>query len=188
MSQDKIKTILDLEDTSLLNSLNFEYQEELTNRLDKYEDDFNQDIINEIVLWKINRYAKLKTETLELLNKIPRFSEEIEEELTIKVLNALLNEKGVRLAMASTILRFRNPNIYQILDQRVFRLIQGYELNYKEKDIGAQIKLYIKYLNKLREVCLQQKIEFKDADRKLYLLDKHKDFNKHFLVHDKKHN
>ena len=94
MSQDKIKTILDLEDTSLLNSLNFEYQEELTNRLDKYEDDFNQDIINEIVLWKINRYAKLKTETLELLNKIPRFSEEIEEE-EVYELNVDDDRKGV---------------------------------------------------------------------------------------------
>jgi len=37
----------------------FKYQEELTSKLDSYSNDFNQEIINEIVVWKVNRYSKL---------------------------------------------------------------------------------------------------------------------------------
>jgi hypothetical protein len=39
----------------------YKYQPELTGRLDRVGDlDFTQELINEIVLWKVNRYAFLK--------------------------------------------------------------------------------------------------------------------------------
>ena len=46
------------------------YQDLLTPKLDDLEGDFDQKTINEIVLWKVNRYALLKHESLDLLNKI----------------------------------------------------------------------------------------------------------------------
>ena len=48
----------------------YKYQDELTTELDSFVGDFDQNLINKIVLWKINRYAKLDEETIKLLNGI----------------------------------------------------------------------------------------------------------------------
>ena len=93
-------------------------------------------------------------------------------ELTTQILTKLLNTKGVQLAMASTILRFKNPNIYQIIDQRVFRFINGYNLPVYFSSIEKQIELYIDYLQKLKQVCTEKEIEFRLSDRIIYELDK----------------
>ena len=81
--------------------------------------------INEIILWKVNRYAAIDTETLKLINQIKKEDTQLNTELTCAILLRLLGkyQKGVRLAMASTILRFKNPKVYQIIDQRVYRFI-----------------------------------------------------------------
>ena len=153
----------------------YEYQSELTEKLDFIESDFSQEIINEIVLWKINRYAKLSFETIELINQISS-SKLIDKNLTIKILNKLLKTKGVRLPIASTILRFKNPKIYQIIDQRVYRIIYGKELHQSnsnsEKQITENIDMYLKYLYELRLACSRIEIPFDQADRILYEADK----------------
>lgn len=154
----------------------FKYQAELTKKLDSLNSDFNQEIINEIILWKVNRYAKFDEETLNLLNKINQNDENLNQNLTGDILLKLLNQKGVRLAMASTILRFKNPKIYQIIDQRVYRFIYGKELKYSETNMNLQIIIYIDYIEKLKEVCEKYQIKFEDADRILYKMDK--DYNK----------
>ncbi len=55
--------------------------------------------------------------------------------------------------MASAILRFKNPNIYQIIDQRANRLLYSKELKIPH-NILKQIDLYVDYLTKLRKVCI----------------------------------
>ena len=156
----------------------FKYQVELTKKLDSLNSDFNQEILNEIILWKVNRYAKFNEETINLLNKINPKDENLQMSLTGDILLSLLskNQKGVRLAMASTILRFRNPKVYQIIDQRVYRFIYGKELEYSETNLNLQIVIYIDYLEKLKEVCEKYQIKFEDADRILYKMDK--EYNK----------
>lgn len=68
----------------------YKFQKELTEDvLDKLEGDFDQSVINEIVLWKVNRYAKVDDCKLELLNKIDKNSLELDEELTRDILVAL---------------------------------------------------------------------------------------------------
>ena len=79
--------------------------------------------------------------------------------------------------MASTILRYRNPNIYQIIDQRVYRVIyenQILELNTypSDKNLNFQIELYIKYLYDLSAICTDLKILFDKSDRILFMADK----------------
>jgi hypothetical protein len=96
----------------------FKYQEGLTAKLDCLNDDFDQSVINEIVLWKVNRYAELDNDTIQILNSIKKVNTEINEELTRKILRHLLSTKGIQLPMASIILRFRNPLVYQIIDQK----------------------------------------------------------------------
>jgi hypothetical protein len=56
-------------------------------------------------------------------------------------------------------LRFRN-NIYQIIDQRVYRIIyEGQTLKLKtypsEKNINEQIDIYLKYLLDLRKIFVK---------------------------------
>jgi len=166
---DKHKTISNI--NIQLTEYNYDYQSELTSRLDSLSGNFNQSIINEIVLWKINRYAKIDDETMSYLNKINETDKKINLSLTRKVLEKLLLTKGIRLPIASSILRFKNSSIYQIIDQRAYRLINDDELKIPSS-IKDQIDLYLDYLLKLRDVCKNKNIPFKDADRVLYEVDK----------------
>ncbi|GEO03961.1 hypothetical protein AAE02nite_16250 [Adhaeribacter aerolatus] len=158
----------------------FKYQEKLTNKLDKLKGDFDQNIVNEIVLWKVNRYAEIPEKTLAKINQIDKNSIQIDEALTFEIVGALLKSenKGFGLPMVSTILRFKNPYIYQIIDQRVYRFIYGKNLDLKSTsnhlEIDVQTNLYLKYLIDLRKHCDEFNIPFKAADRILYLIDKDK--------------
>ena len=153
----------------------YSYQPELTTKLDGLDTNFDQAIINEIVLWKVNRYAAIDNETLNLINQIKKSDTQLNPELTGAILLRLLGkeQKGVRLAMASTILRFKNPNIYQIIDQRVYRFItKGETLKYSETNINEQITLYLDYLQRLKNVCNEHNVDFTIADRVFYSMDK----------------
>lgn len=106
--KEKIETIETVPDVDC-KLQDYNYQDLLTPKLDELEGDFDQDVINEIVLWKVNRYALLEPETLDLLNKIKKEDEVLDKKLTQEILTQLLGKghKGIRLAMASTILRFK---------------------------------------------------------------------------------
>ncbi|MFP4341649.1 MAG: hypothetical protein ACLFQO_14475 [Cyclobacteriaceae bacterium] len=150
---------------------NYNYQDRLTGKLDQLTGDFDQAIINEIVLWKVNRYAQLDEESLQLLNRISKEDSLMDTDLTISLLGKLLDTQGIRLPMASTILRFKNPHIYQIIDQRVYRVISQEELKLPST-IMDQISLYLDFLERLREVCKTKAIPFFESDRILYEVDK----------------
>ncbi|HOZ16693.1 MAG TPA: hypothetical protein PLS61_02790 [Candidatus Portnoybacteria bacterium] len=175
----EIKTIYNVENNNKLVRLEdeYKYQKDLTDKLDLIQSKFDQSIINEIVLWKVNRYVKITDEALLLLNKINRNDSVINIDLTKEILQNLLNTPGIRIALASTILRFKNPDIYQIIDQRVYRFIHPYGEELKNStDRNKQISLYLEYLERLHKVCLTNNIPFRDSDRILYIMDK--EFNK----------
>lgn len=175
-----MKTINDIEITDEhLENKNYKFQPKLTKKLDDISSDFNQEIINEIVLWKVNRFVEIDDEIFSLLNNIKKDDEYINEDLTKEILEKLLckkTTKGVQLAMASTILRFKNPKIYQIIDQRVYRFIYGKVMPKYYSSIDAQIETYLQYLKDLRSICNEKGIPFELSDRILYRLDK--DYNK----------
>lgn len=160
----------------------YQYQKELTKKLDSITT-IDQNILNEIILWKVNRYADFSDEIITKLNAISindkkeKKKQKIDEDKTREILKLLLYTKGVRLPMASTILRFINPNIYQIIDQRVFRLLYKdntlkYTGSTSDKSIENQIEIYLKYLTDLRNACTKLGIDFKESDRILYMTDK----------------
>ncbi len=171
----EIKTIYSIGDISFHTEIinKYDYQKELTNKLDLVDTEFDQAIINEIVLWKVNRFVKIDSDTFVLLNQIKSSDAQINISLTKSILQKLLATHGVRIALASTILRFKNPNIYQIIDQRVYRFIHpnGEELK-NTKSINETIEMYLEYLERLRIVCNTYKIKYNEADRILYLMDK----------------
>lgn len=172
MESIQIKTI-DSPDFSLSGN-DYNYQDSLTKKIDSFTGNLDQNIINEIVLWKINRYAETSEETLKLINNVSPNDTEINYEKTKSILKVLLKTRGIRLPMASTILRFRNPRIYQIIDQRVYRIIYGkeYKSFISEKNIDRNIEEYFEYLKKLKDFCTQNEINFSDSDRILYEIDK----------------
>ena len=91
-----MKTIQSIDFEIKEDDFEYNYQSSLTTKLDSYTLAFNQEIVNEIVLWKVNRYAEFRAETLSLINQI---DSEWDETLIRNVLYALLSEKGVQLPM-----------------------------------------------------------------------------------------
>lgn len=73
--------------------------------------------------------------------------------------------------MASTILRFKNPALYQIIDQRVYRILYGYEFKLPH-NIENQIDKYLQYLKDLRLASKTYGFAFEDADRILFIADR----------------
>ncbi len=162
----------------------FKYQRCLTDELDNYSNSFDQEHFNKIVLWKTNRFAILEKYVSKLINEINPLASSLDVKLTSDVLKALLKTHGVRLPLASTVMRFRNPQIYQILDQRVYRILYGKELRLKNPKtkcyLESSVKMYLEYLFQLREVCSRLEIPFNNADRILYLADQ--DVNSDFAI------
>jgi hypothetical protein len=159
----------------------------LTSYLDnKSNSNFDQEIINEIVLWKVNRYLSTeKADWLKDFNELKNIDNVEEHKEKIKaVLQKMLLTRMVQLPMASTLLRFRNPEIFQIIDERTFRLIfandDAARRKYNSTKADKKIDLYFEYLKQLREKCKSKNIPFSESDRLLYQFDKEEngDFKK----------
>ncbi len=136
---------------------------------------FDRNIINTIALWKVNRYPYLSQTVIERLNDIAE-DREYNPEKHKEILIMLLDSKGVRLPMASTFLRFRNPSLFQIIDQRAYRVLTGEELHLpvggSREARDKSCAIYFSYLSLLREKCIELDIPFEQADRILYNADK----------------
>ena len=74
----------------------YKYQEELTAKLDKYEEPFDENVINEITLWKVNRYPRIKDSSW-------YFEDEFEGELNIDGLIGALKERGIKIPLGEGI-------------------------------------------------------------------------------------
>ena len=133
----------------------------------------NADIINEIVLWKINRQTFVKNELISDIknlsekvksyNDISSYENEIED-----IYNKLIGSKGVSAAMASTILKMFMPGALPIIDQRAYREIYG-------KDMPSKVdgNAYFEYVKKVIEQFRKESgIHFSDMDKVLYQRDK----------------
>ena len=137
----------------------------------------NRDIINSIVLWKINREVNIGTElfiTIKNLNIVPSDIKASEKEIK-KIICDLLQVKGVKIAMVSTILKMFYPETFPIIDQRAYRELYREELPtfYGKNANKKYVELYIKYIKDCysynEKVC--PNIKFEDVDKVLYQLD-----------------
>ncbi len=151
----------------------YSYQPFLTKKLDSlYNVTFTQFIINEIVLWKVDRYAALNSDILLAIEDLKVLTTGMHRQAET-TLESLLNTRGVDLPMASAFLRFRNPKAFQIIDRRAYRAIYGrdYPLHTKSP-IQRKISTYFEYLDKLIELCKKRNLDFQIIDRLLYEFDK----------------
>ncbi len=151
----------------------YSYEPELTSRLDNLEDTaVDQSLINDIVLWKVNRYVKVSDEIVVLISGL-RVLKEREHRKSKKEIDTLMSLDGVDLPMASTILRFINPNVFQIIDRHAYRAVYGikYPL-YPTTPIERKISLYFDYVDQLIKLCEARRLRFTTIDRLLYVFDK----------------
>lgn len=169
----------------LLESYDYKSDQNIKNRI-KHSDGTNaqenKDIINEIVLWKINRNVGISDEvicqirTLDATTPIEAANDSAVKQLIID----LLLSDGIQLAMASTILKMFHPNIFPIIDQRAYRELYKKEMpKFFSKDSNEKYAvLYQEYI----KLCYQYQqancpeIDFNDIDKILYQLDKEKGF------------
>lgn len=156
----------------------YDYHPKLTAKLDGLgQRDFNREILYEIVLWKLSRFPYIGDEILAEVNTLKGLSfDEIER--SKPVLESLLQANGVRLPMASTILRFRNPAVFQIIDERTYRIVCEGEPSYPSKPLkvtkgylDTSISVYFKYLRKVKALADHCGFDYTQMDRALYQLD-----------------
>jgi hypothetical protein len=151
----------------------YSYQPALTQKLDEVASQtFDQLLVNEIVLWKVNRYAPLSPNTLAALNGLSKVGQGKHRE-SKSIIESLLREPGVDLPMASTLLRFKNPQVFQIIDRHAYRALYGedYPL-YSASRLDKKIEVYFDYLDELMALSKAKNVEFKILDRVLYVFDK----------------
>jgi thermostable 8-oxoguanine DNA glycosylase len=150
---------------------NYDFQTELTKELDELNSQpIDEFILLKIILWKLNRYPDLKEFSYDRLNNIATLKPQ-EFKNVREFLNNILEIKGIGLPMASTILRFRNPDTFPIIDRRAFRVLMGE--NYVESsDHKRLIDRYFEYVEKCRQLSQKYDIPFDAIDRVLYQYDK----------------
>lgn len=142
----------------------------------------NRDIINEIVLWKLSRTVEISNSTIDKIHSLSHLLQNpldaVDSEEVKTLLFELLDSKGVKIAMASTILHFFYPLVFPIIDQRAFRELTGGnmpEFYTKDKNL-KYVALYLHYI----ENCYEYNMEifpeagFECIDKILYQLDKEK--------------
>ncbi len=74
--------------------------------------------------------------------------------------------------MASTILRFANPDVFQIYDRHICRAIWGTCEKVAPKNPSEAVHKYWSFLDDLSAQCVQLGISFRNADRILFEFDK----------------
>ena len=151
----------------------YNYQPELTGRLDNLENTpIGQSLINDIVLWKVNRYVKVSDDVLEQIAELKVLIAGNHRK-SKKEIAALMELDGVDLPMASTILRFINPKVFQIIDRHAYRAVYGkkYPL-YPSTPKERKISVYFDYIDQLIILCVTKGLTFTTIDRALYVFDK----------------
>jgi len=172
-SHDKYNTIFNYKSDPTEFLDDYHYQPKLTKNLDELNNArFNQELLNKIVLWKLNRYVALGPELFKELDSLTSLERGAHRKCST-ILIKLLNNKGADLPMASTILRFRNPEVFQIIDRHAYRAVYGrkYPL-YPMSSIRRKTEVYFDYLDKLLELSKNKNLEYRTLDRLLYQFDK----------------
>jgi len=156
--------------------LEYNYQSDLTSKLDDFSAElFDRELLYEIVLWKLNRFPDIDDVLLKDLKILASLQPKQHRE-SLLLLKRLLSCHGICIAMASTIFRFLNPDVFQIIDDRAFRVvcvnkkIPTKPMQITEKYLDKSCEVYFDYIDRLHEIC-NDALPFKEADRILYLLD-----------------
>jgi hypothetical protein len=159
----------------------YRFQGRLTKQLDRLSS-LDQQALNEIVLWKVNRYVSFPPDLFKRLNEFRPGGANQGDRMTVRdVLKQLLRVDGIALPMASTVLRFINCDQFAIIDWRAYEVaypcVDGrlYVVHGKRspRQIEPQSQTYFDYLDRVQDLCkTSDGIPFYEMDRLLYQLSK----------------
>ena len=166
---------------NVLERFKYPSDNEIFERIDSVDEkDYreNKDIINEIILWKINRMPIVENELIDLIYDLPKdltVYSLMDDDNVKNVLNKLLNTHGIALPVASSILHFYYPNLFPIIDQRAYRELYGKEYP-KTKSKGKLINIYLTYIQDIYALNRGKypNVSYQNIDKLLYQLDKEK--------------
>jgi len=171
----KYKSVWGDDPSSLL--AGYDYQQKLTLKLDALEPQaLDVKAFYEIVLWKLNRFPIIEKGLLDDLKTVAMLNPR-EHRDAKAVLDKMLKSPGIALPMASTVLRFLKPSVFQIIDDRVYRIVHPGKAKYPAKPpkvnaryLNTSSDIYFEYLDELHKLS-SKKLPFQKADRILYELD-----------------
>lgn len=165
---------------SLMSEYNYLLDEtDVLDRLCLNTEEFNREKLYEIMLWKLNRLPVIDDNLIKKMRTVSTFTSKNHRSEANEIVKDLLIVKGMALPMVSTILRFLNPSVFQIIDDRAFRVVfsgdkikkyQAKPQKMTEMYLENTIEIYFKYLDKLHSIC-SDKLPFDKLDRILYQLD-----------------
>ena len=153
----KIYDLSNLTEAFVIADTAYNFQPQLTKKLDNHSGDFTEQTLLEIVLWKTNRYPAISTDLLDDINDLRKGYSGGKAR---KLLRKLLELKGFDLPMASTVLRFAVPDELQIIDQRVYRFIIEKDCLKIPFNIEQKIELYFDYIDQLKSICQKKSFLF----------------------------
>lgn len=151
----------------------YEYQPQLTSKLDGIEAvSLTPEHLNEIVLWKVNRYVSLDDNQIRQINALAELRMGQHRQAR-SILEKILAVHGVDLPMASTFFRFRNSSVFQIIDRHAYRALYGRDYRlYTRTPSTKKIEVYFTFIEDLRVLCQSKGLCFETIDRVLYVFDK----------------
>jgi hypothetical protein len=132
----------------------------------------DRDIINEMVLWKLDRTVKIDDATLALLGTLAQAvttpGKALKSPIVAECLDRLLDKKnkGIRLPMASTIMHLYCPEALPIVDERAYR-----QCGFRDWNPGGGSRLYLKYLGECTRLAREHRIPMTQIDKVLYQTD-----------------
>lgn len=155
-------------------SLDYEYSYHINEKKRIKEKINNQRIITvddlrRIALWKYDRIIEVDDEFLFYLYSV--ISPEgvcIDDKKVQEVISRLVECEGVGFPLASTILKFINPDVFPIIDVRAYRAIYGRKIYYSQYNLERYIE-YTKIIYRIKE---ELGLPLSEVDERLYVFDK----------------
>lgn len=141
-----------------------------------------RDLLYKIVNWKAPRIrGRVKLNREDLVKEVTRNSfASKNEQFRVEVLTLL---KGVKYRAATTILHFRFPRRYTIMDYRAWESLQDARLTRGERDgfkidkcykIKDDFEHWMTYLTVCRNICKREGCSLRDLDKALWQYSKEK--------------
>jgi hypothetical protein len=142
----------------------YSYQNDLTPKLDAIaEVAFTQELVNEIVLWKVNRFVRLSEDLLRKIDAVKGLAPG-EHRNAEALIDSLLRVRGVDLPMATTLLRFRNPSVFQIIDGHAYRAVYRKKFPlHTPSPPQRKIRVYFDYVDELIELCGRKALKLRPS-------------------------
>lgn len=127
------------------------------------------DDLRRIALWKYDRIINIDDDfLLRLYSVVKGKNISIDDDEVKHIIMELVSFEGVGFPLASSILKFINPDVFPIIDIRAYRAIYGKKLYYSQYCLSK----YIDYTKELYKIADYLGVPLSDVDEKLYVFDK----------------